>query len=173
MTGPVEFLEAAHKQAEEAARATTPVPRPGEWIATRDKHDDDAAPLALVQGRDEDAYDWMGEDYRSGLPVIVHAAEWQDEAEANLRHITLNDPHSVLRRIAAERRLLDDLNSEKHEVVEGDCWYTCAAATEERDGGETCDDSRTGAPCDCGRDARVQRRVRLLAEGWGWTEETT
>ncbi|WP_158697873.1 DUF6221 family protein [Streptomyces prunicolor] len=82
-----------------------------------------------------------------------------------------NDPAAVLRRIAADRKLLDDLLGEKHQVVEGDCWYTCAAATEERDGGETCDDSRLGKPCDCGRDTRVARRVLLLAKGWGRSGE--
>jgi hypothetical protein len=91
---------------------------------------------------------------------------------AGLTLIEAYSPQRVLRRIAAARQLLDDLLAEKHEVVEGDCWYTCAAATEEHDGGETCDDDRRGTPCDCGRDARVQRRVRLLAEGWEWTEET-
>lgn len=88
------------------------------------------------------------------------------------RHIARHDPAAVLRRIKAERELLDDLLAERHEVVEGDCWYTCAAATEEHDGGETCDDTRRGKPCDCGRDARVERRIRLIAEGWGWTEGT-
>jgi hypothetical protein len=80
------------------------------------------------------------------------------------------NPAAVLRRIAADRELIADLLAERHLTVD-DCWYTCAAATEDRDGGETCDDVRLGKPCDCGRDARVQRRVRIMAEGWGWTEE--
>ncbi|MGW4042985.1 DUF6221 family protein [Streptomyces sp. NPDC004721] len=72
------------------------------------------------------------------------------------------DPERALREIEAKRQLVDDFLSEKHDVVE-DCWYTCAAASEERDGGETCDDGRRGGPCDCGRDARVERRLCLLA----------
>lgn len=92
-------------------------------------------------------------------------------AETLAHHIALQDPAVVLRRCAADRALLDDLTAERHHVNDGDCWYTCAAATEHRDGGETCDDERRGGPCDCGRDTRVQRRVRLLAEGWGWTQE--
>lgn len=78
-------------------------------------------------------------------------------------------PEAVLRRCDADRKLIADITAERHLVIDGDCWYTCAAATEERDGGETCDDTRLGEPCDCGRDAQVQRRLRILAEGYGWT----
>lgn len=73
------------------------------------------------------------------------------------------DP-DVLADLDAKLALIDDLLAERHEVVDGDCWYTCAAATEERDGGETCDDGRRGGPCDCGRDARVNRRLAILAQ---------
>jgi hypothetical protein len=79
-------------------------------------------------------------------------------------------PASVLRRIKADRALLTDLLAETHTVVDGDCWYTCLAATEERDGGTSCreDDTAKASRCDCGRDAAVERRVRLIAQGWGW-----
>lgn len=70
----------------------------------------------------------------------------------------------VIADFEAKLALLADLTSERHEVVDGDCWYTCAAATEEQDGGETCDDNRRGNPCDCGRDARITRRLRILAQ---------
>jgi hypothetical protein len=102
-----------------------------------------------------------------GEPVVYDEGSPSEEQQA---HIVRNSPAAVLRRIAADRSLLDDLLAERHAVNEGDCWYTCAAATEEVDGGETCDDDRRGKPCDCGRDIRVARRVRLLAESWGWTE---
>ncbi|MGW4075995.1 hypothetical protein ACWELB_21200 [Streptomyces asiaticus] len=80
------------------------------------------------------------------------------------------NPEAVLRHCAADRKLIADITADQHLVVD-DCWYTCAAATEERDGGETCDDTRLGEPCDCGRDARVQRRLRIIAEGYGCQEE--
>ncbi|GAA1888136.1 hypothetical protein GCM10009837_07480 [Streptomyces durmitorensis] len=73
------------------------------------------------------------------------------------------DPH-VIADLDAKLALIDDLLAERHEVVDGDCWYTCAAATEEHDGGETCDDDRRGRPCDCGRDARVGRLLAILAQ---------
>jgi hypothetical protein len=102
---PIEFVRAAHTRAEEIALATTPVPVSGAWRASQDKHDPDDAPLALVQGQDEDD-DPERVSYSSGLPIIAHAAKWQDEAEANLRHMALHDPRSVLQRIAGERKTL-------------------------------------------------------------------
>ena len=109
--------------------------------------------------------------YDSKGEPVVYDEGWPTEAQK--AHIVRHGPAAVLRRIAADRKMLDDLLAERHEVVDGDCWYTCAAATEEHDGGETCDDDRLGKPCDCGRDARVERRVRLLAEGYGWAEDAT
>lgn len=63
---------------------------------------------------------------------------------------------------ATHRSLLAHLLAERHHVNDGDCWYTCAAATEEQDGGETCDENRQGGPCDCGRDDRLAKALRLL-----------
>ncbi len=77
--------------------------------------------------------------------------------------LTVNrDPAPAFAWCDAVDALVDDIQAETHEVVDGDCWYTCAAATEERDGGETC---REGLPavCDCGRDRRVERRLRRVA----------
>ena len=62
-----------------------------------------------------------------------------------VRHIVRHDPARVLRRVAADREMLGDLLRDRHLVVE-DCW---------------------GDPCTCGRDARVERRVRHLAEAYG------
>jgi hypothetical protein len=84
------------------------------------------------------------------------------QGEAAARHIARHNPTRVLAEVEAKRQLLADALAEKHTVVE-DCWYTCPAATEERDGGETCNDADSGKPCNCGRDARVEQRLRLLA----------
>jgi hypothetical protein len=108
--------------------------------------------------------------------------EHYDEFDSCYRHIEVaqatpyRDATYGLADIAAKLAIIDDLLAERHHVNDGDCWYTCPAATEERDGGETCDDSRHGYPCDCGRDAGIERRLRLLAlpfvghpeykEGW-------
>jgi hypothetical protein len=71
----------------------------------------------------------------------------------------------ALRWVIVLRALTDDLLEEKHLVVT-DCWYTCAAATEEREGETTCNDDVRGGPCDCGRDGSVAHRLRLLADIW-------
>lgn len=60
-----------------------------------------------------------------------------------------------------KRDVIAALEAVRHRVVE-DCWYTCPAATEERDGGECCNDDLTGDPCDCGRDARIAAMCDLL-----------
>jgi len=86
------------------------------------------------------------------------------QTRATTQHIALNDPSYVLADITAKRAIVERLVSTKHAVLEEDCWYTCAAATVERDGGETCDDNRNGGPCDCGRDARVEGYLALLAQ---------
>lgn len=102
----VAWLRKAMAAAEQVARATTSVPVAGQWVAVRDKHAARDAPLTLIQGRD--AYDPDSQDYGSYMPVIAVAAEWQDEVEANLRHIALNDPAAVLRRVAGDRKTLDE-----------------------------------------------------------------
>jgi hypothetical protein len=95
------------------------------------------------------------------------------EGMAMAEHVVRHDPAAVLRRIAADRKMLDDLLVEGHLSSEDDTWYACASLVD-ADGDPVCpDDTRAPGPCDCGRDARVQRRVRLLAEGYGWTEETS
>lgn len=101
----VEFIRNCLNEDEAAALATTPVPVAGRWKASRDKHAAADAPIALIQG-DEDTEPGY-EDYSYGSPIIVHAAEWQDEAEANLRHIARHDPAHVLADVAAKRRMLE------------------------------------------------------------------
>lgn len=95
--------------------------------------------------------------------VLIDNHEYPAEQYWELASEPGADPF-VVADLDAKLALLDDLTSERHEVVDGDCWYTCAAATEERDGGESCDDDRRGGPCDCGRDARVNRRLAILAQ---------
>lgn len=87
-------------------------------------------------------------------------------ARHTVGHIALHGPDAVLRRIRADRALLADLDGEWHTVC-SDPFYTCASATVEREG-ERNPSTRPSDGCDCGRDERVERRVRLIAEGWGW-----
>ncbi|MGW2861935.1 DUF6221 family protein [Streptomyces sp. NPDC001205] len=154
------WLRDAMDAAQRGAEAATP----GPW-----------APKAADPGDDEvyTRHDGEHGDLVGDVVAYVRGQEFRRPSGQRLANMHLiathADPDAVLCRIAADRKLLDDLLAETHDVVE-DCWYTCAAATEEADGGETCDDNRRGKPCDCGRDARVTRRVQLLAEAWGWAE---
>jgi hypothetical protein len=64
------------------------------------------------------------------------------------------------------REALEPLRRTKHYVCDEDCWYTCPAATEEHDGGNTCKESTIGGPCDCGLDAhnaKVDETAAVIA----------
>jgi hypothetical protein len=78
-----------------------------------------------------------------------------------IEHVALQAPDQTIRRIEAMRALIADISAEKHRVID-DQYYTCPAATEERDGGSY-GETDGGGWCSCGRDERVQRRLRHLA----------
>lgn len=88
---------------------------------------------------------------------------WIDKHDGLNAYLAIAQPEEVIADCDGKLALIDDLLAERHAVVD-DCWYTCGAATEERDGGETCHETRQGGPCDCGRDARVHRRLAVLAQ---------
>lgn len=98
-----------------------------------------------------------------GITVADGFALSGRQLRATVDHIAANDPADVIADCDAKLALIDALLAERHEVV-GDPWYTCAAATEEHDGGETCNEDWLGRPCNCGRDARVNRRLAILAQ---------
>lgn len=155
MTDIAAWLDDAITAREQLAQA---VEQPADWHQGSD--DDEWESLALVCM-------WPPE-FHTPYEQDKHWRGLTAHDEQLAAHIAANDPASVLRRCAADRKLIADLQAERHHVNDGDCWYTCSAATEERDGDKTCDDKRFGDPCDCGRDERVQRRLQLLAEGYGW-----
>lgn len=95
-----------------------------------------------------------------GEPVVYDEGS---PTEAQVAHITAHDPARVLREIDAKRQLLAEVLSEPHFMSADDHWNTCPAVVDE-DGVPVClDESRAPGPCDCGRDARVVRRLHLLA----------
>lgn len=100
-----------------------------------------------------------------GAFAYTHAGGWEGiRCPGSLTGAEpVQDPARFLRRIAADRELLADVLAEPHFRNEEDNWYSCAALTDE-DGEPVClDETRAPGPCDCGRDARVARRLRLLA----------
>lgn len=81
---------------------------------------------------------------------------FNDEGEFDL-------PARVLRDVQAKRQIIDEVMSWRHRVNEEDGWYTCGAATEERDGGE-CFDERNIGECTCGLEERQRAILAPLAE---------
>jgi hypothetical protein len=79
------------------------------------------------------------------------------------RHIARHDPARVLREVTAKRALVESITAETHLVVDSDPYFTCNAATEERDGGESWAREKWGTDCGCGRDDRVKTRLKILA----------
>lgn len=111
----VTFLTAELDEDERIALATTACPVAGSWRGAQEKHSEDWSPLALIQGREEiDTPDYIG--YSPGRPVIVHAADWQHEAEDNLRHIARHDPARVLAEVAVKREILSSYVAAKAQV---------------------------------------------------------
>lgn len=95
--------------------------------------------------------------------VFTRIASFDPEMADDERHIMEHRPTRVLREIDAKRRLLADVLSEPHFMSADDHWNTCPAIVDV-DGVPVClDESRAPGPRDCGRDARVPRRLRLLA----------
>lgn len=93
--------------------------------------------------------------------IVPHVGMIHEAVQAD--HIVRWNPARVLREVEAKRQLLADVLTEAHFRNEEDNWYACAALTDEGGDPVCLDDSRAPGPCDCGRDARVVRRVRLLA----------
>ena len=93
--------------------------------------------------------------------VTCHDCDWFTEGPAGETSAAiaqhLHDEHDdmrVLADLASKRAIIEYAQTWLHLVVEGDCWFTCPAATEERDGGESCNDDERGKPCDCGAEWR-------------------
>lgn len=136
MTDLVTFLRTRLDDDEQIARAALNPKRPGDWEWRKDSR------TTVTVGGDPI-------QPSPGVERGPHIARWH--------------PARVLAEVAAKRRILDDMAAWKHAVID-DCWYTCRAATEERDGGESCDESEgSGGPCTCGLDKRRDAIARLLA----------
>lgn len=76
-------------------------------------------------------------------------------------HFVRHDPARVLLDLESKRQIIDTVMAWRHHVSE-DCWYTCGAATEERDGGECCNEDDLGK-CTCGLEIRQRSILAPLA----------
>ena len=86
-----------------------------------------------------------------------------NEMECGIREALRTEDYGVsnfdLDDIESKRAVIAVVQGFKHYVVDEDCWFTCPAATGERDGGETCNDERRGGACSCGLE---YRRMQIL-----------
>ena len=102
-----------------------------------------------------------------------------DEAhETVARHIAHNDPATVLRRCAADRKLVEYVRGWQHDYNDDDAWFSCAQAVlpeqwrssdpeDARPGSGCSNEDRAGGPCDCATGAHLQRVLTALAAGYG------
>lgn len=156
------------RRVEEALRAhhTDLHPELARLLAQLDE-DDATANATLWEGSGNRA-DWT---LAASATVDVGTDDFNTNDRTIANHIVRHRPAAALKRVTATRALLADILAERHHVNDGDCWYTCRAAIEDRDGGITCDDDERGKTCNCGRNERIQRRIRILTEGWDSSED--
>lgn len=144
-----------------------------DFLNERLKDDEQAAELmAKYYPPPWDVYDrgWMARVY-GGDPfwevARLEQTPWTAEDASTLgeiiEHVARHDPARVLREVTAKRALVESITAETHLVVDSDPYFTCNAAREERDGGESWAREKWGTECGCGRDDRVEMRLKILA----------
>src|SRR3569623_604291 len=107
---------------------------------------DEHETVALMAGH---GWGYLHEHNAGWLEVVLH-----DDHNArpyyDINFIREFSPERAIADFKAKREIVDVVAGWTHSVNREDCWYTCAAATEDVDGGECCDDERRGKACDCG-----------------------
>lgn len=80
-------------------------------------------------------------------------------------------PRRMRREVKAKRDLMSAILAEPHDYIPGDEFYSCSQAVDpdpapgEGGPGSGCsNEERAGQPCDCGRDERVERLLRIMAQ---------
>lgn len=81
-------------------------------------------------------------------------------------HIIRHDPRDTIARCEAELAELDAIEAIPHQRVIDDEWFSCSQARDEYGGLSCYNDARRGEPCDCGRDAFVDRMTRAKVYGY-------
>lgn len=153
MTGPVEFLEAAHKEAEWLAKRAADLcgchPSAPAW-SFHDGDEPTDGRILVVDDPHPDLKRKIGRRWNSSYEGLFMA-----------EHIVLHDPEAVLRRIAAERKILEAHPVDTDVINPG---YGKHVADF---GCRTCHDwdGVTEGYGWC-------RTILALAEGWGWVGES-
>lgn len=155
----VASLNAGLDEDEAAAKAADP----GPWeVGERGGQD----AMVWIREKDSPGIDNVGLTYRQS--VFTAQVSNKTRFRQNARHIARQDPARTLRDVAAKRELIAAALAERHDWNAGDEYYSCSQAVDYTDPaaepGSACSDpDRRGQPCDCGRDARVERLLRILA----------
>lgn len=92
-------------------------------------------------------------------------ADDSDQGMADCRHIALHDPESVLRRCAADRKLLELHRPVPCGQFGCDCDQKCATC----DWTQSQETGRRPVWGECDQHAYPCPTVRAIAEGYGWT----
>jgi hypothetical protein len=141
-----------------------------EFIEARLAEDEAGAKAAKREGYP------AGRVYHSGEPALNgwwasgsgEAARGISLAEG--RHAARHDPARVLRDVSQTRSLVAEILSWPHDYNDSDPYYSCSQAVEPGDDtappGSGCTNENAGNPCDCGRDARVLRLLKIIAGRW-------
>jgi hypothetical protein len=155
----IAWVSAAIEQTEKIARAAE-VEAPGPWIRGHREYN---PKVDTPDGQ---------QIYDSARDVVVY-----DEGQpgpASVGHIVHNNPADTLRRCEADRRLLDQVQTWRHEYVDGDPWFSCAQAVDDsgaEPGSGCADDDRAGQPCDCPTGTHIKQVMAALAARYGITTE--
>jgi len=81
-------------------------------------------------------------------------------------HIRCHDIRDTIARCEAELAELDVIEAIPHQRVHDDEWFSCSQARDEHGELSCYHDNRVGEPCDCDRDALVDRLIRTKAYGY-------
>lgn len=113
----------------------------------------------------------MSIDLTSLIADLARFSRAQLDQDEDNTHLPDRQTTYLYRYIAAKRHLISEILREPHEYIPGDAWYSCSLAidpdSDDQEPGSGCLDSdRSGTTCDCGRDARVERLLRIIAATW-------
>jgi hypothetical protein len=130
----------------------------------------------LAQVAEDEAGAWSVHDV-AACDALLYEENLAD-ATARTPACDCGYPARILRDVTAKRSLLAAITAEPHDYNPGDEFYSCSQAVDpdEDDPGENypgsgcSNEERAGQPCDCGRDARVLRVLRILAGVYGTAE---
>jgi hypothetical protein len=96
----------------------------------------------------------------SETTAYIAIGPWDGPLAETGEHIALNDPAWVLAEVAAKRREIEELLQLPHYAWDGRADYGCPKRTDPEVWAEV---MGFGQVCDCGRDAHVDRMLRLRA----------